>query len=218
MKRGLVWKTLGGVLLTGLVEWGLLAYPSTRLIGLVLLAVLLGFFLTFSLLSFTVGIAIAPLIERWGARGYVVAGVCLSVGILAMIGSIERAKPGFVWKYGEPTRVTIPREWSCTLSGNTCAGSWTSGGKTVQGGVTLSEDERDTIGSSMTADEDGAHHFQARALGDRAATAKLHIRPASSVALGKIPSWTGWGAGGVGLAAVLFAIVAPRNSSRAPTS
>ncbi|TDD79514.1 hypothetical protein E1293_23245 [Actinomadura darangshiensis] len=202
-----MWKIPVGVLLLGLAEWGLLAAPSTRLIGMVLLAVLLGFFITLGLMGFTVGIVLGPLIERWGLRGFVLAGVCVSVGVLAMIGSVERARPGYVWKYGEPTQVTISRDTSCTLSGYKCYGSWTSAGRTVGGAVTFSREEY------HAPEDDGSYRLRARALDNRAASAGLHIDPASSVALGKIPAWIGWGAGGVGLAAVAVAMLTARKPS-----
>lgn len=213
MKRGLWWKIPAAVLLTGLAEWGLLAYPGTRLVGLVVLSVLLGVFLTFSLQVFAVGIVLGPLIERWGVRGFLLAAACLSVGILAMIGSIERAQAGYVWAYGAPARIAVPADTSCTWSGYECAGSWTSGGTTVRGAVTMSKADFDNLHGPLLGEGD-AYHLGGHALGDRAVSGGLHLRPASSVALGMVPAWIGWGAGGAGLAAVLFAVVAPRKRSR----
>ncbi|MGK5558895.1 hypothetical protein ACSNOI_45570 [Actinomadura kijaniata] len=137
-------------------------------------------------------------------------GACLSVAVLAIIGSIERAKPGYVWKYGTPTTVAIPDDWICSLSGYHCVGSWTAGARTVHGGVTMSKDEYRTLRSSMAVTADGTYQLEARALGNRATTVGLHIDPASSVALGKVPEWTGWTAAGVGVGAALFAIGLPR--------
>lgn len=213
MKITLLWMIPLGVLLAGLAEWALLANPGGRLVGLVLLAVLLGFIGVFALAPIT--LATGAMADRWGlAAAVILVGSCLSVGVLAIIGSIERAKPGYVWKYGEPTRVAIPYDWTCTLSGYTCAGHWTSHGKTVHGGVTMSRAEHRTLRS--TAAEDGAYHFDARVLGNRASTAGLHVRPASSVTLGKTPAWAGWTAAAVGVGTALFAIVFPRRTSRRP--
>jgi hypothetical protein len=206
------WKILAGISLTVVVEWALLANPGGRLIGLVVLAVLLGFAGLFALAPFT--FAVGALAHRWGTvPAVLLAGACLSVGVLAMIGSIERAKPGYVWKYGEPTRVAVPADWSCALSGYKCAASWTSGGKTVRGGLTMSSAEFRTLRSPMAVGVDNAYHFDARALGNRATSAGLHVRPASSVALGKVPAWSGWTAGAVGVAAAVFAMVLPRRTS-----
>ncbi|MEU8799540.1 hypothetical protein [Spirillospora sp. NPDC048819] len=213
MKHTLLWTVPLGLLLIVLAEWALLANPGGRLVGLVLLSVLLGFIGVFALAPVT--LAAGAVADRWGiAAAVVLVGACLSVGVLAIIGSIERAKPGYVWKYGEPTSVAIPHDWTCTLSGYTCAGQWTLDGKTVHGGVTMSRAEHRTLRSSTAVAADNAYHFDARVLGNRASTAGLNVKPASSVTLGRVPEWTGWTAGAVGLGAVLFAIVFPRRTSK----
>ncbi|SFP25676.1 hypothetical protein SAMN04489713_112305 [Actinomadura madurae] len=215
MKHTLLWAAPLGVLLFALAEWALLANPGGRLVGLVLLSILLGFIGVFALAPVT--LAAGAVADRWGITAAVVlVGACLSVGVLAIIGSIERAKPGYVWKYGEPTSVAIPYERTCTLSGYTCGGHWTSNGKTVHGGVTMSRAEYRSLRQSSGTAPDNAHHFDARVLGNRASTAGLHVRPASSVTLGRVPEWTGWTAGAVGLGTVLFSIVLPRRTSRTP--
>jgi hypothetical protein len=216
VKRTLLWVVPLGVLLLVLAEWVLLANPWGRLIGLVLLSLLLGIVGVFVLAPVTVAAGAAA--DRWGlVPATVLVGVCLSVGVLAIIGSIERGKPGYVWKYGEPARVAIPYERTCTLSGYTCGGHWTLDGKTVHGGVTMSRAEYRSLRQSSGAAPDNAHHFDARALGNRASTAGLRVRPASSVTLGRVPEWTGWTACAVGLSAVLIAIVIPRRTSRTPS-
>ncbi|SPT50070.1 hypothetical protein [Actinomadura madurae] len=215
MKHTLLWAAPLGVLLFALAEWALLANPGGRLVGLVLLSILLGFIGVFALAPVT--LAAGAVADRWGITAAVVlVGACLSVGVLAIIGSIERAKPGYVWKYGEPTSVAIPYERTCTLSGYTCGGHWTSNGKTVHGGVTMSRAEYRSLRQSSGTAPDNAHHFDARVLGNRASTAGLHVRPASSVTLGRVPEWTGWTAGAVGLGTVLFSIVLPRRTPRTP--
>jgi len=213
MKITLLWAILLGVLLVVVTEWALLTHPGGRLAGLIVLAVLLGFLGVFALAPVT--FAAGAVAGRWGnATAVLLVGACLSLSVLAIIGSIERGKPGYVWKYGEPTRAAIPHDWTCTLSGYTCAGHWTSDGKTVRGGVTMSREEHRALRSAMTMADDGAHHFDARALGNRASTAGLRVRPASSVTLGKVPAWTGWTAGAVGVGAALFAIAFSRRTSR----
>lgn len=202
-----------GILLLVAAEWALLANPGGRLVGLVVLAVLLGFIGVFVLAPVT--LAAGAMADRWGiAAAMLLTGACLSVAVLAIIGSIERAKPGYVWKYGTPTSAAIPYDWTCSLSGYKCAGSWTAGGKTVHGGVTMSKAEHRTLRSPMAVTADGTYQLEARALGNRASTVGLHIDPASSVALGKVPEWTGWTAGAVGIGAALFAIAFPRRTSR----
>ncbi|GAA0563598.1 hypothetical protein [Actinomadura livida] len=216
MKPILLWAVPLGILLLALAEWVLLVNPGGRLAGLVLLSILLGFAGVFVLAPVTV--AAGAVADRWGlAAATVLVGACLSVGVLAIIGSIERGKPGYVWKYGEPARVAIPDETTCTLSAYTCGGQWTLDGKTVHGGVTMSRAEYHSLRQSPGTPPDNAHHFNARVLGNRASTAGLRVRPASSVALGRVPEWTGWTACTVGLGAVLIAIVLPRRTSRTPS-
>ncbi|QKW38321.1 hypothetical protein HUT06_33515 [Actinomadura sp. NAK00032] len=213
MKITLLWAVPLGILAVVAAEWALLANPGGRLVGLVLLAVLLGFIGVFALAPVT--LAVGAVGERWGtAAAVLLVGTCLSVAVLAIIGSIERAKPGYAWKYGEPVDAAVPHDWTCTLSGYKCAGSWRSQGKTVHGSVTMSRAEHRALRSPLAVAADGAHHLKARALNRRAATAGLHLKPASSVALGKVPEWTGWTAGAIGLGATLFAIVLPHRTPR----
>ncbi|MFB4306786.1 hypothetical protein [Actinomadura sp. GTD37] len=213
MKLNLLWIVPLGILLAVAAEWALLANPGGRLIGLVVLALSLGFAGMFTLAPITVAVGAAA--DRWGnATALFLVGACLSVAVLAIIGSIERAKPGYTWKYGTLTSVAIPYDWTCTLSGYKCAGSWTSGGKTVHGAVTMSAAEHRTLRSPMATAADGAYHLDAHVLGNRASTAGLHIDPATSVALGKVPEWTGWTAGTIAFGAALFAIFFPRHTSR----
>ncbi|MEU8346438.1 hypothetical protein AB0C74_32485 [Spirillospora sp. NPDC048832] len=213
MKVTLLWAIPLGILLVAVTEWALLKNPSGRLVGLIVLAVLLGFIGVFLLAPVTV--AVGAMADRWGtATAMLLAGACLSVAVLAIIGSIERDKPGYTWKYGTPTTVTIPYKWTCKLSGQTCAGSWTVDGKRVGGGVTMSRAERRSLRSSRALAADGTYHLEARVLGNRATTTGLRPDPASSVALGKIPAWTGWAAGALGLGTTVFAIVFPRRTSR----
>ncbi|XRQ12178.1 hypothetical protein ACN3XK_15170 [Actinomadura welshii] len=216
MKRTLLWAVPLGVLLLVVAEWALLANPGGRLVGLVVLSVLLGFAGVFLLapVTFLTG-AVA---DRWGlAAATVLVGGCLAVGILAVIGSIERGKPGYVWKYGESARVAISDERVCTLSGYTCTGQWTLDGRTVRGGVTMSRAEYRSLLETSGTPPDDSHHFEAHVLGNRASTAGLELRPASSVTLGKIPEWVGWTACAVGLGAVLFALILPRRTPRTPS-
>ncbi|MEO3827430.1 hypothetical protein [Actinomadura sp. B10D3] len=217
MKQTLLWTVPLGILLFGVTEWALLANPGGRLVGLVLLSILLGFVGVFALAPVT--FAAGAVADRWGnAAAVVLIGACLSVGVLAIIGSIERAKPGYVWKYGEPTRVAIPYKRACTLSGYTCGGDWTVDGKRMHGGVTMSRAEYRSLRQSSGTAPDNAHHFDARVLGNRASTVGLHVKPASSVTLGRVPEWTGWTAGAVGLGTVLFAIVFPRRTRQEPAA
>ena len=215
MKRTLLWAVPLAIPLFVLAEWALLANPGGRLVGLVLLSILLGFVGVFVLAPVT--LVTGAVADRWGnAAATILVGACLSVGVLAIIGSVERGKPGYVWKYGEPARVAIPYERVCTLSGYTCGGQWTLDGSTVHGGVTMSRAEYRALRQTSGTPPDNAHYFEARVLGNRASTAGLHVRPASSVTLGRVPEWTGWTACAVGLGAVLFAIVFPRRTSRTP--
>ena len=130
MRRSLLWIVPPGILLFVLAEWALLASPGGRLVGLVLLSILLGFIGVFALAPVTV--AVGAVADRWGtAAAVVLVGACLSVGVLAIIGSIERSKPGYVWKYGEPADVAVPHATGrarCPATPVEGTGRWTGRG------------------------------------------------------------------------------------------
>jgi hypothetical protein len=200
------------------VVWVLLDDPETRLAGMILLAALLGF----------VGVFVIPTLfiarlegriptfreaSRWGL---LVAGIGLTVGVLAFMGSMERDQPEYVWRYGEPGQVQVNPRLFCTLGDRDCSGRRVSGGQEVPVTISLSEQEFQRLrgdGVLYPGEDEEPIPVDARVLGDRATSVGFGAQPASSVVLGRIPVWLGWIGGVVGVAGFLLAAVIPRRRS-----
>jgi hypothetical protein len=208
--------TLPLVVATSLIVWVLLDDPGTRLAGLILLG-FAGVFVipTLFLANLEARIPTFRDAARWALF---LAGIGLTVSVLAIMGSNERGQPDYVWRYGEPGQVEVQASLFCTqesrtIGGRDCSGHWVSDGQEVPARVRLSEEEFQSLrgdGVLYPGESNEPIPVDARILGDRATSVGFGAQPDSSVALGRIPAWLGWAGGGVGLAGFLLALVYPR--------
>ncbi|MGX7671840.1 hypothetical protein [Plantactinospora sp. DSM 117369] len=213
-KRRLTLWTLPLVAAASLIVWVLLDDPGTRLAGMILLAAMLGFAGVFVIPVLVIANLEGRIASFRDAPGWalLLAGIGLTVGVLACMGWFERGGPEYVWRYGEPGQVEMNPRLFCTQS-RECDGSWASDGTETPVTIRLSREElqrlrEDAVRYSAEPSEPIA--VDARILGDRATSVGFGAQPDSSVALGRIPGWLGWAGGGIGLAGFVLAAVYPR--------
>ncbi|MEO3926568.1 hypothetical protein ABGB07_22265 [Micromonosporaceae bacterium B7E4] len=197
-----------------LIVWVLLDDPGTRLAGMILLAAMLGFAGVFVIPVVIIANLEGRMATFGGAPGWalLLAGIGLTVGVLACMGGVERDKPEYVWRYGEPGQVEVNPRLFCTQS-RECDGSWTSDGTRMPVTIRLSDEEFDGLrGDGVLSPGESSRPIpvDARILGDRATSVGFDAQPDSSVALGRIPVWLGLAGGGVGLAGFVLAALYPR--------
>lgn len=218
MRKGLVVTLLWSA--AGVTAWQLLQEPDTQLEGMVLLAVVIGGAATLLIpaLFFSVN---GEFIELRGAPRLALfhAAALLILATLALMGHLERGEGEYVWKYGEPRTITVPKRWTCEMGAGECRGSWEALGsddRTQNGTVHIWRDDFDEYGlrGPLPAGEaDDTVEFEGRALGDEAATSGYAGRHRESVVLGRIPAVVGWGAGGLGIILAFYS-TAPGRTPR----
>lgn len=161
----------------------LLIFPPTRLVGLLLCALVIAAFL---LLVITVRARGWPV--RMPARQarqapllLGLAALLLALAFLSVVGKIEQSSYAYTWHYGHAVSVDLPR--GCLgEQGNSKVSCedipWNDGGKVVRGTVEL------------TSSEFYAQHessLTAHALGDHAVSKAAAGSVGSDVLLGKVP-------------------------------
>ncbi|WP_328438998.1 hypothetical protein OHA71_21375 [Streptomyces sp. NBC_00444] len=219
MRKGLVVTLLW--LVAGVTAWQLLQEPGTQLEGRVLLAVVIGVAAALLIpgMFFSVN---GEVIELRGAPRLVLfhAAALLIVATLAFMGYLERGEGEYIWKYGEPRTISVPKRWTCKMGAGECHGSWEALGsddRTQQGTVHIWRDDFDRYGLRgplPAGEEDDTAEFEGRALGDEAATSGYADQHREAVVLGRIPAVVGWVAGGLGLILAFYSTAPGRTPRR----
>ncbi|KAB8164221.1 hypothetical protein FH609_013495 [Streptomyces sp. 3MP-14] len=126
------------------------------------------------------------------------------------MGHIERGDHDYVWEYGEPAEVHVPRdEVVCEIGSTDCDGYLELGDESTEVRLLRTEEEYDGLfpDADASAGAEPADHrtLDAIVLDGRGVTLNAERRPASSVVLGRVPAPVGWIGLGVGVVSLLAA-------------